>query len=36
MKDEYEQFESDFGEDISLLEEELRKYSVEFSIAVDM
>ena len=36
VKDEYEQFESDFGEDISLLEEELRKYSVEFSIAVDM
>ena len=36
MKNEYEQFELDFWEEISVLEDKLRDYNVEFSIAVDM
>ena len=35
-KNEYEQYESDFWEEISIMENELRNYNVEFSIAVDM
>ena len=36
VKNEYEQFESDFGEEIWILEKELMDYNVEFSIAVDI
>ena len=35
MKDEYEQFESDFWQEISNLEKNLMEYNTEFSIAVD-
>ena len=35
LKDEYEQFESDFWEEISILENELKENNIAFSIAVD-
>ena len=35
VKDEYEQFESEFWEEVSILENELKENNVAFSIAVD-